>query len=112
MTGVGTTGEVARPEIVMEGSNDGATWYPLEFRYKPGDINRAPPLVAPHQPRLDWQARVEHAPGMLQSHCLHTPRQSATRAALCLCHHRHPSGSDAAAAVCSPWSLLRILSHP
>ena len=23
--------------------------------YKPGNIKRRPPLIAPHQPRLDWQ---------------------------------------------------------
>ena len=45
----------SRPEIVVEGSNDGATWAPYEFRYKPGDVKRAPPWVAPYQPRLDWQ---------------------------------------------------------
>jgi hypothetical protein len=44
-----------RPEIVVEGSNDGKTWAPYEFRYKAGDVMRAPPVVAPHQPRLDWQ---------------------------------------------------------
>jgi len=44
-----------RPEIVVEGSNDGTTWMPYEFRYKPGDVKRAPPWVAPYQPRLDWQ---------------------------------------------------------
>jgi len=44
-----------RPEIVVEGSNDGTTWTPYEFRYKPGDVKRAPPWVAPYQPRLDWQ---------------------------------------------------------
>jgi len=46
---------VSRPEIIIEGSNDGKTWLPYEFKYKPGDIHRAPPIVAPHQPRLDWQ---------------------------------------------------------
>jgi hypothetical protein len=45
----------ARPEIVVEGSEDGIAWRPYEFKYKPGDLNRAPPWVAPHQPRLDWQ---------------------------------------------------------
>jgi len=45
----------SRPEIVVEGSNDAATWFEYEFRYKPGNLNRAPPWVAPHQPRLDWQ---------------------------------------------------------
>ncbi len=44
-----------RPEIVIEGSNDGQTWKPYEFRWKPGDLTRRPRLVAPHQPRLDWQ---------------------------------------------------------
>jgi hypothetical protein len=45
----------SRDEIVVEGSNDGDNWRAYEFRYKPGDLNRAPPIVAPHQPRLDWQ---------------------------------------------------------
>jgi hypothetical protein len=44
-----------RPEIVVEGSNDGAAWTAYEFTYKPGDLTRRPPVVAPHQPRLDWQ---------------------------------------------------------
>ncbi len=44
-----------RPEIVVEGSNDGTDWRAYEFRYKPGDPRRAPPVVEPGQPRLDWQ---------------------------------------------------------
>jgi predicted DCC family thiol-disulfide oxidoreductase YuxK len=44
-----------RMEIVIEGSTDGKTWLPYEFEYKPGDVNRRPRFVAPHQPRLDWQ---------------------------------------------------------
>jgi hypothetical protein len=44
-----------RPEISIEGSNDGADWAPYVFRYKPGPPNRAPGWVAPSQPRLDWQ---------------------------------------------------------
>jgi hypothetical protein len=44
-----------RPEIIVEGSADGNTWTPYEFKYKPGDLNRPPPIVAPHQPRIDWQ---------------------------------------------------------
>lgn len=46
---------IRRPEIILEGSYDGHTWKEYEFRYKPGDLDRAPPFVAPHQPRLDWQ---------------------------------------------------------
>jgi hypothetical protein len=44
-----------RNEIVVEGSDDGVEWRAYEFRYKPGDLRRAPPIVAPFQPRLDWQ---------------------------------------------------------
>ena len=44
-----------RPEIDVEGSADGVTWLPYEFKWKPGDVMKAPRWVAPHQPRLDWQ---------------------------------------------------------
>ena len=44
-----------RPEIVVEGSSDGVSWLAYEFKYKPGDVGRGLPWVAPHQPRLDWQ---------------------------------------------------------
>jgi hypothetical protein len=44
-----------RPEIIVEGSRDGVEWLPYEFKWKPGDVRRAPRFVAPHQPRLDWQ---------------------------------------------------------
>jgi hypothetical protein len=44
-----------RLEIIVEGSNDGQTWLDYRFKYKPGDLDRAPRWVQPHQPRLDWQ---------------------------------------------------------
>jgi hypothetical protein len=44
-----------RPEIVIEGSDDGVTWLPYPFAAKPGDPARRPGFVAPYQPRLDWQ---------------------------------------------------------
>ena len=44
-----------RDEIVIEGSADGIEWLPYEFKWKPGDVMRAPGWCAPHQPRLDWQ---------------------------------------------------------
>ncbi|XP_012644979.2 lipase maturation factor 2 isoform X1 [Microcebus murinus] len=50
MTGLG-----GRPEVVLEGSYDGHRWTEIEFMYKPGNVSRSPPVVAPHQPRLDWQ---------------------------------------------------------
>jgi len=45
----------SRPEIIIEGSYDGEEWIAYEFKYKPGALNRGLPIVAPHQPRLDWQ---------------------------------------------------------
>jgi hypothetical protein len=47
---------LVRREPVIEGSDDGVTWRPYEFHYKPGDPDRRPPFVAPHQPRVDFQA--------------------------------------------------------
>jgi predicted DCC family thiol-disulfide oxidoreductase YuxK len=44
-----------RKEIVIEGSADGLEWRPYEFKWKPGDVMRAPAWCEPHQPRLDWQ---------------------------------------------------------
>jgi predicted DCC family thiol-disulfide oxidoreductase YuxK len=44
-----------RPEVVIEGSADGAAWREYSLRHKPGDVMRAPRWTAPHQPRLDWQ---------------------------------------------------------
>jgi hypothetical protein len=44
-----------RPEIVIEGSDDGLTWVPYTFRWKPGDLDRRPRFTTPHMPRLDWQ---------------------------------------------------------
>jgi hypothetical protein len=43
-----------RPEIVMEGSDDGVDWKPYAFQWKPGDPARAPAFLQPHMPRLDW----------------------------------------------------------
>ncbi len=45
----------SRPEIVVEGSNDGRTWEEYTFKWKPGDLQRPLRWVTPHQPRLDWQ---------------------------------------------------------
>jgi lipase maturation factor 1 len=44
-----------RPEIIIEGSNDGRNWQAYDFKYKPGDLKEKPRFVAPFQPRLDWQ---------------------------------------------------------
>ena len=44
-----------RDEIMIEVSADGHEWKEWPFKWKPGDPRRAPPIVAPHMPRLDWQ---------------------------------------------------------
>jgi hypothetical protein len=57
-----------RREILVQGSNDGHDWHTYEFLYTPGARDRPPPIVAPYQPRLDWQmwfaalGRVESTP--------------------------------------------------
>jgi hypothetical protein len=49
-------GHITRERIEPEvQSFDGATWTARPFRHKPGDPTRAPGLVAPHQPRVDFQ---------------------------------------------------------
>jgi hypothetical protein len=44
-----------RPEITVEGSDDGETWKPYRFRWKPDELDRAPRFAILHLPRLDWQ---------------------------------------------------------
>ncbi len=43
-----------RYEIEFQGSNDGQTWTPYPFRYKPQAIDQPPRIYAPYQPRFDW----------------------------------------------------------
>ena len=44
-----------RPEITLQGSNDGEIWQDYTFHHKPGPENQWPTLIAPLQPRIDWQ---------------------------------------------------------
>ena len=44
-----------RPEIVVEGSDDGATWKAYRCPWKPGPLDRRPRFCEPYMPRLDWQ---------------------------------------------------------
>jgi hypothetical protein len=48
-----------RPEIILEASDDGQTWQPYEFPYKPGDPARRPVWAQLHMPRLDWRLWFE-----------------------------------------------------
>lgn len=44
-----------RPEIIVEGSNDGKNWQAYQFKYKPVNLDQPLKWNIPHQPRLDWQ---------------------------------------------------------
>jgi hypothetical protein len=44
-----------RPELAVEGSDDGVTWNEYGFKYKMGDVARRPQFLIGHMPRLDWQ---------------------------------------------------------
>ncbi len=48
-----------RPEIQIEGSEDGREWKAYNFRYKPGDPTGKPSFLIPHMPRLDWRMWFE-----------------------------------------------------
>jgi len=55
----GSVGKVRR-EIILEGTRDAqlgpeTRWQAYGFWAKPGDIHRRPAIIAPFQPRLDWQ---------------------------------------------------------
>ncbi|HVT02021.1 MAG TPA: lipase maturation factor family protein [Thermoanaerobaculia bacterium] len=43
-----------RNEIEFQGTIDGRHWTPYRFRYKPQNINEAPGIYAPYQPRFEW----------------------------------------------------------
>jgi len=43
-----------RYEIEFQGSNDGTNWTPYPFRFKPQELNEAPGIYAPYQPRFEW----------------------------------------------------------
>jgi hypothetical protein len=43
-----------RYEIEFQGSDDGVDWKPYHFRYKPQELDQAPRIYAPYQPRFDW----------------------------------------------------------
>jgi len=47
------TRERIEPEFQVQ-AGDSDTWTALVFKYKPGPVDRPPPFVAPHQPRVDF----------------------------------------------------------
>ena len=55
----GSVGKV-RNELVLEGTTDSiiteeTEWKAYEFRAKPTDVSRPHVIIAPYQPRVDWQ---------------------------------------------------------
>jgi len=55
----GSIGKV-RNEVVIQGTNDdviteATEWKEYEFKAKPGDPERCPPIISPYHYRLDWQ---------------------------------------------------------
>ena len=44
-----------RTELEISGSDDGREWKQYRFKYRPEEVDRRPPWIMPHQPRLDWQ---------------------------------------------------------
>ncbi len=57
----GAFGSISRQrfEVVLEGTSDSvvtpaSVWKEYQFKAKPGDLSRMPPLVAPYHLRLDW----------------------------------------------------------
>lgn len=65
--GVFATTTTTRPEIIIEGSDDGRTWKPYVLPYMPGPVDRAPTWNIPYQPRLDWQMWFASYQGLQQS---------------------------------------------
>jgi hypothetical protein len=57
----GAFGSISRKryEVVVEGTGDSVitpatAWKEYQFKAKPGDVSRRPPLLAPYHLRLDW----------------------------------------------------------
>jgi len=58
----GAFGSVGRKryELIVEGTDEetithNTRWKEYEFKAKPGNIHRRLPVIAPYQPRIDWQ---------------------------------------------------------
>lgn len=71
-----------RYEMVFEGSLDHDRWVEYEFPYKAGDLFRAPPIVAPHHPRVDFRLWFERYPLRWQNQNMPFPDASVAPSAL------------------------------
>jgi hypothetical protein len=71
--------EITRDRVEPEfQTHDGTTFTSHDLRYKPGNVVRAPPFIAPHQPRVDfllwfyglgYRQMPEYAYGLLGRMC-------------------------------------------
>jgi hypothetical protein len=57
----GAFGSISRDryEVILEGTTDtvptpATVWKEYQFKAKPGDVSRRPPIIAPYHLRLDW----------------------------------------------------------
>ncbi|MBI4178825.1 lipase maturation factor family protein [bacterium] len=71
-----------RYEMVFEASPDFQTWYEYEFPYKAGALDRPPPFVAPHHPRVDFRLWFERYPLRWGNAAMPYPDASAAPQAL------------------------------
>ena len=44
-----------RPELIVQGSDDGVSWKEYMFKWKTNEVFRRPQWAFPYHPRLDWQ---------------------------------------------------------
>ena len=78
-----------RYEIEFQGSNDGETWTPYPFRYKPQDPREAPGIFAPYQPRFDWNLWFASLEGWEQNRfVVYTEERLLTASPPCLRYSR------------------------
>jgi hypothetical protein len=111
---------LVRREPIVEGTADGTTWVPYEFRYKPGRVDRPPPFVAPHQPRVDFQLwflflghrgayvetlldRLLHDPDAVMSLFVANPFPDAPPAAVRIAGYRYRFSDRATRAETGAW---------
>jgi len=73
-------------KLKSKAARTGFDWVPYEFKWKPGDVKRAPGWCAPHQPRLDWQMWFA---------ALGSPREKLWFYNLEICFARRQNGCDA-----------------
>jgi hypothetical protein len=124
-------GHITRERIEPElQSFDGSAWTAHDLRYKPGDPMRAPPFVAPHQPRVDFLLwfhglshrqlpdyvrglliRSCHDPGAVQA-LFARPLPAAPNAVRVVYHRYHFTTPEERARTGAWWTRSPVFSTP